>query len=79
MTPTPLDRETENRISFISFLVLEFAESFKMEPQKAYRYLKQYGGMDFLFENWWALHTDNPFYAVQNLFDICRQNGGPMR
>jgi len=22
------------------------------------------------------LHTDNPFWAVRELFDVCQQNGG---
>jgi len=46
-----------------------------MNIQDAYRYLKQYGGLDYLREHWWALHTDNPFWAVRELFEICRQNG----
>jgi hypothetical protein len=47
-----------------------------MNKQTAYRYLKTYGGVDFLFEHWWALHTDNPLYAVRDLYDVCVQNGG---
>jgi hypothetical protein len=47
-----------------------------MNIQDAYRYLKKYGGLDYLYENWWALHTDNPFWAVRDMHDICWQNGG---
>jgi hypothetical protein len=32
--------------------------------------------LNFLYENWWALHTDNPFWAVRDMQEICRQNGG---
>ena len=71
-----LDKENRNEISFISFIITEFAAAYKMNVQKAYLYLKQYGGIDYLRENWWALHTDNPFWAVRDIFEICRQNGG---
>jgi hypothetical protein len=47
-----------------------------MNRQEAYRYLKKYGGLDFLFEHWWALHTDNPFWAVRDMQEICYRNGG---
>ena len=71
-----LDKENRNEISFISFIITEFAAAYKMNVQKAYLYLKQYGGIDYLRENWWTLHTDNPFWAVRDIFEICRQNGG---
>ena len=47
-----------------------------MDKQEAYRYLKKYGGLDFIFEHWWALHVDNPFLAVRDIYEICYQNGG---
>jgi hypothetical protein len=71
-----LDREAENRISFITYLIVEFAEAFKMPKPKAYRYLQQYGGLDFLYEHWWALHTDSKYYALLDLYEVCRKNGG---
>ena len=70
------DAEHRSKIRFITFIIPEFARSYKMNKQEAYRYLKTYGGLDFLFENWWALHTDNPFWAVRDMFEICSQNSG---
>jgi len=32
--------------------------------------------MDYLNECWWALHTDNPFWAVRDMYTVCRNNGG---
>jgi hypothetical protein len=43
-----------------------------MDRQEAYRYLKKYGGIDFLFEHWWTLHTEDPFWAVRSLYKVCR-------
>jgi hypothetical protein len=39
-------------------------------------YLEKYGGLDYLFENWWALHTDNPMWVVRDLYEVCYKNGG---
>jgi hypothetical protein len=78
MEAKTLDKETQDRISFITFIIPEFANAFKMNIQDAYLYLKKYGGLDFLYRHWWALHTDNPFWAVRDLYDVCKDNGGDM-
>jgi hypothetical protein len=47
-----------------------------MSMPAAYQYLKKYGAWNYLNENWWALHTDNPFWTVRHLYDVCYENGG---
>ena len=76
METIALDKETSDKISFVSFIIPEFASGYKMEIQDAYFYLKEYGGMDFLNKNWWALHTDNPYWAIKDMAYVCRNNGG---
>jgi hypothetical protein len=73
---TVLDKETSDRISFITFIIPEFALAYKMNVSDAYKYLKKYGGFDFLYENWWALHTDNKYWTLRSLYNICYRNGG---
>ncbi|KAA6310995.1 hypothetical protein EZS27_037799 [termite gut metagenome] len=73
---TKLDKQTSDKVSFITFIIPEFASAYKMNIQEAYFYLKKYGGMDYLNECWWALHTDNSFWAVRDMFQVCRSNGG---
>jgi hypothetical protein len=73
------DTEKRNRVKFFAYIIPEFARSYKMDKQEAYQYLKKYGGLNFLFENWWALHTDNSLYVVRDMFDVCSQNGGDMK
>jgi hypothetical protein len=70
------DKELRNKVRFITFIIPEFARAYKMDKPEAYRYLKKYGGLNYLFEHWWALHTDNPFWAVRSLYKICYRNGG---
>ena len=71
-----LDREMQNKILFMAFIISKFARAYKMNKPKAYQYLKKYGGLDYLNECWWALHTDNPYWAVRDMYKVCLSNGG---
>ncbi|MDR0567040.1 MAG: DUF3791 domain-containing protein [Prevotellaceae bacterium] len=76
MNTATLDKQTSDKVSFISFIIPEFALTYKMDVQEAYLYLKRYGGIAYLNRHWWALHTDAPYWAVRSMFNICRSNGG---
>jgi hypothetical protein len=76
MNTTALDKQTSDKVSFITFIIPKFASAYKMKISDAYRYLKKYGGIDYLDECWWALHTDNPFWAVRDMYKVCQSNGG---
>ncbi|GHS93627.1 hypothetical protein AGMMS50239_25740 [Bacteroidia bacterium] len=73
---TKLDKQTSDKVSFITFIIPEFAAAYKMNVQDAFFYLKKYGGWEFLNKHWWALHTDNEIWAIHDIFEICRKNGG---
>jgi hypothetical protein len=74
-----LDKETSDKVSFISFIIPEFAAAFRIDMPEAYRYLVCYGGFEFLTTHWRALHTDNKYWALLDIYDICRKNGGYLR
>lgn len=74
-TNTP-DKDRQDRIRFVTYIIPKFADEYKMDRQEAYFYLKKYGGIDFIFRHWWALHTDNPFWAVRDIHEVCYLNGG---
>ena len=76
MGTTALSKEMSDKVSFVTFIIIEFAEAFKMKKQDAYQYLKKYGGLDFLNKHWWALHTDDRYFALRDLYTICLENGG---
>jgi hypothetical protein len=76
METKTLDDETKNKIGFITFIIEEFASTYKMNRRESYLYLKKHGGLDYIFECWWALHIDNPFWAVRDIYKVCRNNGG---
>jgi hypothetical protein len=71
-----IDKETSDKISFISYIIPMFADAYKMNVQDAWLYLKKYGGWEFLNKHWWALHTDNVLYALNDIYEVCYKNGG---
>ena len=76
MDTNTLDKQTSDKVAFISYIIPTFAETYKMPIPKAYQYLKKYGGIDFLHKHWWALHTDNDIWAVHDIYQACYRNGG---
>ena len=76
MESKALDKETSDKVNFMTFIITKFARAYKMNSQRAYLYLKKYGGMDYLNDCWWALHTDNPVWAIRDMYEVCRNNGG---
>jgi hypothetical protein len=69
--------DISDKISFISCIIPEFADSYKMSIPNAYNFLKKYGGLKYLLNRWWALHTENIIWAVRDIYEVCRNNGGP--
>jgi hypothetical protein len=76
MNTAALDKQTSDKVAFISYIIPAFAEAYKMPIPTAYQYMEKYGGLDFLHECWWALHTDNDIWAIHDIYEVCRQNGG---
>jgi hypothetical protein len=76
MDTATLDKQTSDKVAFISFIIPFFAETYKMPVSEAYKYLKRYGGIDYLNDCWWALHTDNDIWAVHYIYEFCLNNGG---
>jgi len=71
-----INKTTSDKISFMTYIVPAFADAYKMKVQDAYLYLKKYGAWGFLNEHWWALHTDNVLYTLDDLYEVCHENGG---
>jgi hypothetical protein len=71
-----LDKEAKKRMKFTCYIIPYFAEACKIDKREAYLYLKKYGGLDYIREHWWALHTDNPYYSALDILEICKTNGG---
>ncbi|MDR1974275.1 MAG: DUF3791 domain-containing protein [Bacteroidales bacterium] len=71
-----LESEVSDKVAYVTYIIPQFAAAYKMNFPQAYQYLKKYGGLDYIFKNWWALHTDSDYWALRSIYDICYQNGG---
>ena len=71
-----IDIETSNRIRYLNFIIMGFALGAKMLIPDAYKYLRDFGGIDFLFRHWEVEHTQHEMYTHMTLLKICRRNGG---
>jgi len=76
METTINNKEISDKISFIVCIIPEFADAYKMCIPNAYNYLKKYGGLQYLYDEWWALHTENIIWAVHDIYEVCLNNGG---
>ena len=70
------EREIENKVVFMTFIITKFARAYKMSKANAYLYLKKYGGLTFLDEFWWTLHVEDPYWSLNTLYSECYKNGG---
>jgi len=68
--------EDKSRVTYIHFIVAGFARGFKRPIPGAYQYLKEFGGMDFLYECYEYEHTQSEYHTHMALLEVCRHNGG---
>jgi len=71
-----LDEETKARVAYINWIIHGFARGFKRPLPEAYKYLKEFGGIDFLFRHYEIEHTESEINTHHTLLRICRKNGG---
>ena len=63
-------------IDYIVICISEFAKQKGITKKDAYNYLKEYKGLEFLDECYEAEHTLSLNDAVEDLTEICKNNGG---
>jgi len=68
--------EDKDRVRYIHWIVIGFARGFKRAIPEAYQYLREFGGIDFLYENYNYEHTQSEIHTHMALLDVCRNNGG---
>ena len=71
-----MSKEIQNRIDYTVMCIREFSSKYSMHPQKAYLYLKTYGGIAFLKDCYDAEHLLSIDDAIDDLTYVCRKNGG---
>ena len=71
-------REKNNRIAYFNCCIQAFGVRFKLKGKEAYRYLRNFMGMDFLYRFYEAEHTQSIDDAIDDLILICKRNGGAL-
>ncbi len=66
----------EDKLAYIIAVVNEFAATFSLNSQQAYRYLDRFKGIEFVDKFYNIEHTQSFEDVVDDLALYCRKNGG---
>lgn len=69
----------KNILAFTVALVSEFATRFNITQDKAYNYIRRYNGLEFFLKHYDVLHTLSFEDNVDDLIQVCANNGGELR
>ncbi|MBO4826656.1 MAG: DUF3791 domain-containing protein [Prevotella sp.] len=73
-----MSKEQTNVIEYIVCVIGAFAERFSLTNAKAYKYLHDYNGLEFLTKHYEAEHTLSIDDAVDDIAIICHRHGGAL-
>lgn len=74
-----MQKNEKKIIDYIVICINEFAKQFTIKPSESYKYLKQHKGIEFLRENYEAEHTLSLDDAIDDLKQVCQNNGGTLQ
>lgn len=74
-----MSKQERNLINYIVICINEFAKQCKISSKEAYIYLKNFKGIEFLKENYEAEHTVGLDDAIEDLKQVCTNNGGNIK
>ena len=63
-------------LDYIIALISEFAKTYNLTNQEAYRYLNRYKGLDFIESFYDVEHTLSFEDAVEDVTNYCKRFGG---
>lgn len=73
-----MSKEQTNMIEYLVCVIGAFARQFSLTNAKAYQYLRQYKGLDFLTKHYGVEHTQSIEDAVEDIAIICNRHGGAL-
>lgn len=71
-----MSRQEKNIINYIVICINEFAKQYKITSKEAYIYLRDYKGIEFLKESYEVEHTIGIDDAIDDIKQVCINNGG---
>ena len=73
-----MSKEQSNIIEYLICVIGAFARQFSLTNAKAYQYLRQYKGLEFLTKHYGVEHTQSIEDAVEDITVICNRHGGAL-
>lgn len=74
-----MSRKEKNTLEFLVALVSEFATHLGISQDAAYNYIREYRGLEYYFKHYNILHTLSFEENVEDLLQVCANNGGQLR
>jgi len=74
-----MDNLTKNIVQYTIACVHEFAKKHLLSPKEAFNYINRFKGLAFLLENYEAEHLLSINDAVDDLTQVCSNNGGGLK
>lgn len=71
-----MSKQEKNIIAFVVMCINEYAKRNDMTSKDTYLYLREYKGIEFLIENYEAEHTVGIEDVMEDLDQVCTNNGG---
>ena len=63
-------------ISYIVLCIKYFSKEFGLSFTESYRYLENFGGLEFIIKHYEIEHTLSIDDAIEDMQAVCRKNGG---
>jgi len=63
-------------IAYIVLCIKNFSKEFDLSFVESYRYLENFGGLQFIIKHYEIEHTLSMDEAVEDMRAVCRRNGG---
>ena len=74
-----MSRKEKNTLEFLVALVSEFATHLGISQDAAYNYIREYRGLEYYFKHYNILHTLSFEENIEDLLQVCANNGGQLR
>lgn len=74
-----MSNQEKNIINYIVICINEFAKQCKITSKESYIYLRNYKGIEFLKDNYEAEHQVGLDDTIDDLKQVCSNNGGGIK
>ena len=71
-----MEPNVKDKVEYIIILINEFARTYSLTSNQAYRYLERYKAIDFIDKHYGIAHTQRFEDVVADITAYCRRFGG---